>query len=117
MPHDTDYRNLYLFPTSAAQCYIWKDGNWQFLYNNPFHTRGELEYSSTRGALHETGLDRSPPQLWGEQTEDRGTQITWSALGQQAPVEEKQKWDPDREKTHTASSGFAAAATRFFPSA
>jgi phosphomannomutase len=27
--------------------------------------------------------------------EDRGSQITLSALGQQAPVEEKKKWDPD----------------------
>jgi phosphomannomutase len=26
--------------------------------------------------------------------EDRGSQITFSALGQQAPLEEKKKWDP-----------------------
>jgi hydroxymethylpyrimidine pyrophosphatase-like HAD family hydrolase len=30
--------------------------------------------------------------------EDRGSQITFSALGQQAPLEEKQKWDPDYSK-------------------
>jgi hypothetical protein len=33
--------------------------------------------------------------VWGEQIEDRGSQITFSALGQQAPLEEKEKWDPD----------------------
>jgi hypothetical protein len=33
--------------------------------------------------------------LWGEQIEDRGSQITFSALGQHAPLEEKDKWDPD----------------------
>ena len=99
MPHDTDYRNLYLFPTSAAQCYTWKDGNWQFLYNDPFTPEEKSRVlQALAEALHETGLDRSPPQLWSEQTEDRGTQITWSALGQQAPIEEKQKWDPDRKK-------------------
>jgi hydroxymethylpyrimidine pyrophosphatase-like HAD family hydrolase len=27
--------------------------------------------------------------------EDRGSQITFSGLGQQAPLEEKEKWDPD----------------------
>jgi phosphomannomutase len=30
--------------------------------------------------------------------EDRGSQITYSALGQQAPLEEKEKWDPDFAK-------------------
>ena len=36
--------------------------------------------------------------FWGEQIEDRGSQITFSALGQQAPLEEKEKWDPDFAK-------------------
>jgi phosphomannomutase len=30
--------------------------------------------------------------------EDRGRQITFSALGQQAPIEEKKNWDPDFTK-------------------
>ena len=34
-------------------------------------------------------------QLWGAQIEDRGTQVTFSALGQEAPVARKQAWDPD----------------------
>jgi len=33
--------------------------------------------------------------------EDRGSQITFSALGQQAPLEEKEKWDPDYAKRKT----------------
>ena len=35
---------------------------------------------------------------WGELIEDRGSQITFSALGQQAPLDEKKKWDPDFAK-------------------
>ena len=35
---------------------------------------------------------------WGEVIEDRGSQITFSALGQQAPLAEKEKWDPDFAK-------------------
>ncbi len=30
--------------------------------------------------------------------EDRGSQITFSALGQEAPLDEKKKWDPDFKK-------------------
>jgi hydroxymethylpyrimidine pyrophosphatase-like HAD family hydrolase len=54
--------------------------------------------SALQKALAETGFDTPPPQLWGEQIEDRGAQITWSALGQQAPIEVKSVWDPDRKK-------------------
>lgn len=42
--------------------------------------------------------DRPTGQIWGPQIEDRGTQITYSALGQMAPVEEKAKWDADASK-------------------
>ena len=43
-----------------------------------------------------TGYDVKKP--WGEVIEDRGSQITFSALGQQAPLEEKSKWDADYAK-------------------
>jgi hydroxymethylpyrimidine pyrophosphatase-like HAD family hydrolase len=39
-----------------------------------------------------------PERTWGPQIEDRGSQITFSALGQQAPLEEKECWDPDFAK-------------------
>jgi phosphomannomutase len=42
--------------------------------------------------------DFKTEETWGEQIEDRGSQITFSALGQQAPLEEKKKWDPDFAK-------------------
>jgi len=35
---------------------------------------------------------------WGETIEDRGSQITYSALGQKAPLDEKVKWDADFAK-------------------
>lgn len=37
-------------------------------------------------------------KIWGPQIENRGTQITFSALGQQAPIEVKREWDPDAAK-------------------
>ncbi len=99
MPPFANFNNLYLFPTSAAQCYTWKDGKWQYLYNNPFTDQERTQVMlALEDALRETGLDTPPPQLWGEQIEDRGSEITWSALGQEAPIEIKKIWDPDRAK-------------------
>lgn len=37
-------------------------------------------------------------KLWGDQIEDRGSQVTFSALGQEAPVANKEAWDPDSSK-------------------
>jgi phosphomannomutase len=37
-------------------------------------------------------------RTWGPALEDRGSQITFSALGQQAPLDEKKAWDPTGEK-------------------
>ena len=36
--------------------------------------------------------------VWGDQIEDRGSQITFSGLGQQAPPDAKAAWDPDIQK-------------------
>jgi phosphomannomutase len=36
--------------------------------------------------------------VWGKVIEDRGSQVTYSALGQQAPLAEKEKWDADFAK-------------------
>jgi HAD superfamily hydrolase (TIGR01484 family) len=37
-------------------------------------------------------------ETWGDIIEDRGSQITFSALGQRAPVDAKKAWDPTGEK-------------------
>ena len=52
--------------------------------------------SALKKAIEQSGLKAE--KVWGEVIEDRGSQITFSALGQQAPLEEKKKWDPDFTK-------------------
>jgi HAD superfamily hydrolase (TIGR01484 family) len=52
--------------------------------------------SALGSALDATGFRSA--QHWGALIEDRGSQITLSALGQEAPLEEKKKWDPDFKK-------------------
>ncbi len=52
-------------------------------------------------AALDTGADAlgyRATKLWGAQIEDRGSQVTFSALGQEAPVADKQAWDPDGTK-------------------
>jgi phosphomannomutase len=39
-----------------------------------------------------------PEHLYGELIQDRGTEMTFSALGQEAPLGLKEKWDPEQFK-------------------
>jgi phosphomannomutase len=70
------------------------DVSWELLYSEDFTV---AERSTIIDSLQQAiasaggGVER----VWGEVIEDRGSQITFSALGQQAPLEEKKKWDPD----------------------
>ncbi len=43
----------------------------------------------------ESGLYQKPERAFGEIVEDRGSQVTFSGLGQNAPYELKKTWDPD----------------------
>ena len=45
-----------------------------------------------------------PKQTFGPRVEERGTQITFSALGQSAPVDLKKAWDPDINKRKKIAS-------------
>jgi len=42
--------------------------------------------------------DLDATRTWGDRIDDRGSQVTFSALGQAAPLEEKQRWDPDHKR-------------------
>ena len=52
-------------------------------------------------------------RLWGAQIEDRGSQVTFSALGQEAPVARKVAWDPDGAKKRRLRDYVAKAVPEF----
>lgn len=99
IPPGSKLDNLYLFPTSAAQCFVHKDGGWKPHYDFTFlpHEREKI-MQALKVAMEKTGFDKPDYQLWGERIQDRGAQVTFSGLGQEAPVAEKKKWDQDKQK-------------------
>jgi HAD superfamily hydrolase (TIGR01484 family) len=93
LPHDERLVNLSLLPTCGTKFYQYT-GDWKKIYSEDF-TADEKEniVSSLKKTLGVAGF--KVEKVWGEVIEDRGSQITYSALGQQAPLAEKEKWDPD----------------------
>jgi len=96
LPHDERLVNLSILPTCGTKFFQYKD-DWKKIYSEDF-TADEKEkiLSSLKKALGVAGF--KVEKVWGEIIEDRGSQITFSALGQHAPLIEKKKWDPDFNK-------------------
>ncbi|MCH9276973.1 HAD-IIB family hydrolase [Bifidobacterium amazonense] len=104
---DADLDHLHLMPTSGTRYYRWRDGAWRLEY--------AYDLSDADLAAAVASLERRARQLglweeriWGERIENRGSQITFSALGQGAPEAAKRAWDPDESRKRRLAAAVAA---------
>jgi len=96
LPQDERLANLSILPTCGTKFFQYSS-EWKELYSEDFTAKEkELITSCLQKAFGESGF--KVEREWGEEIEDRGSQITFSALGQEAPLAEKEKWDPDFAK-------------------
>jgi HAD superfamily hydrolase (TIGR01484 family) len=96
LPSDDHFENLFLLPTCGTQFYHYT-GSWEKVYSEDLTTEEqERIITSLQKALDESGI--KVEKIWGDAIENRGSQITLSVLGQQAPLSAKQSWDPDFTK-------------------
>jgi len=93
---DQRLKNLSLLPTCGTKFYKY-DSKWELLYSEDFSIEEKKKILSSLQQATETA-ELKPAKTWGDLIQDRGSQITFSGLGQQAPLEEKKKWDPDFAK-------------------
>ncbi|MEH3158724.1 MAG: HAD-IIB family hydrolase [Sphingomonas taxi] len=97
LPARADLSKLWLMPTTGTKLYTHRNGEWGAVYAELFDEATKAKIlKAFDESLEATGF--VPERTWGERIEDRGSQITFSALGQEAPVKEKEHWDPKFEK-------------------
>jgi len=96
LPHDERLSNLSLLPTCGTKFFQYT-GDWKQLYSEDLTVSEKAKITSSLNKAVEVGGFK-PEKVWGEVIEDCGSQITFSALGQQAPLGEKDKWDHDFTK-------------------
>ena len=90
--------NLFLLPTNGSAMYRFNGDKWVALYAELLTVDERKRiFDAFRLAFKETAFVPEK-KIYGDLIEDRGTQVTFSGLGQLAPVELKKKWDPDRSK-------------------
>lgn len=97
LPARANVARLWLMPTTGTKLYTRGSGAWRPVYAELFADNDKLRiFGAFDASLEATGF--VPEAVWGERVEDRGSQITFSALGQEAPIDVKEKWDPDFAK-------------------
>lgn len=98
LPCRQSFNNLYLAPLNGGNFYAFQNEQWKALYEeNLSQMEKQKIMDAFDKSFKETGF--TPPQkIYGVLIEDRGGQITFSALGSSAPVESKKQWDPDHQK-------------------
>ncbi len=111
LPAEADLRRLSLLPTCGTRFYRY-DGDWRELYAHDLDDAQKKRIvAALESAVAETKTD--VPQTWGETIEDRGSQITYSALGQNAPLDAKKDWDPDFKKRQKIKAVLDASLAQF----
>jgi phosphomannomutase len=111
LPGDGRLAQLSLLPTCGTRFFA-HDGAWKQLYAEDLGADERTRITlALRKALEESGFQAK--KVWGEVIEDRGTQVTLSALGQQAPLDEKARWDPDFAKRKKMKAVLDAALPGF----
>jgi hypothetical protein len=96
LPKGKKLKNLSILPTCGTKFYRYKSG-WKQLYAENFTDKQKQKIiSALNEAVDESGFKAK--KTWGETIDDRGSQITYSGLGQKAPLAKKSKWDPDFAK-------------------
>lgn len=91
---------LHLMPTCGTQYWRYRAGEWAARYaENLAPAQVQAAFASLEARARELGYWES--ETWGPILEDRGSQVTFSALGQAAPVDVKRRWDPTGEKKNT----------------
>lgn len=96
LPEGADISRLWIMPTTGTKLYRY-DGEWKAIYADVFNAEERKTIAAALDqVMREKGYDQS--EVWGERIEDRGSQITFSALGQEAPLSAKKDWDPDFAK-------------------
>ena len=102
------YDNLILLPTSGTERYAYDAAakEWILVESEKFPEETKRRVLDVLDSMVASGIYGIPQESYGERIEDRGSQVTLSALGQEAPLEKKKLWDPNQEKRQIMKAAF-----------
>ena len=98
--------HLHLMPTCGTQYYRYAAGDWTQVYAEDLTAeQKERGMAALESEAKRLGIWETEPS--GAILEDRGSQLTFSALGQTAAVADKREWDPTGAKREALRAAVA----------
>jgi HAD superfamily hydrolase (TIGR01484 family) len=86
---------LHILPNCGTRLYQYKDGEWISVYAELLSEEEKKQIKQALEISMKGMYDAST--LYGDIIEDRESSMAFSALGQQAPIEIKKSFDPDKK--------------------
>lgn len=99
-------KNLFLFPTTSTSFYRSSGGKWKLVYSDYFSPAQKKKIIRAFQIAFKKNDYVEPKKAYGKIIEDRGSQITFSAIGQDAPkspkeyeiyLEAKKRWNREND--------------------
>lgn len=91
------WKNLFVLPTTGTTLKKFENNEWMTIYDESISLEERNKVIQIlKDTLEES--DYHEKETFGEIIEDRGSQITFSGLGNDAPIKNKMLWDPYMEK-------------------
>lgn len=90
-------KNLILLPTNGGGLWVF-DGTWKEITSHKFTNKEKEEIIKAIEEVEQTDSELRDNKSYGQKIQDRDSQITYGALGENAPLELKYAWDPDLKK-------------------
>ncbi len=87
------FERLFILPTSGGELWNFKGGEWSKVHSEIIPAAARKKIIAAVAAL--AGIEQARV---ADFIEDRGGQVTYSALGLSAPMEKKNAYDPDEKK-------------------
>ena len=104
---------LYIFPTSSAQGYVFTDGAWKLLYDLSLNEESRTRIKKAiEDAVNSLEVLHNIPH-YGERLIDKGAQIAYTHVGVDASKEVKDSWDPDGAKRQALWSALKKSLPEF----
>ncbi|KAH7062710.1 HAD-superfamily hydrolase subfamily IIB [Paraphoma chrysanthemicola] len=97
LPAHGDRSKMWLLPTTGTKLYTYDGGQWGRVYADLFSS-GDKDgiFGALDLSLEKTGF--KPEKTRDNRIEARASQITLLALGQETPIQEKERWDSNLAK-------------------
>lgn len=109
LPADDRLAGLHLMPTCGTQYLRWQGGTWVQIYAHELSAEERQRcFTALEEESRRLGFWGDDADVFGDRIEDRRSQVTYSALGQAAPVGLKKEWDADGRKREQLRAAVAS---------